>query len=107
MSFSLLELLENRGIKYETLSTAEKDTLQEWSKALVSKELTLLDVKDHIRALIEGVERELASYNLDKNQDLFLKARLKNYLMISDFLTGPEKAKKYIEQSLQNLKPNN
>jgi uncharacterized coiled-coil protein SlyX len=107
MSFSLLELLENRGIKYETLTTAEKDTLQEWSKALTSKELTLIDVKDHIRALIEAVERELATYNLKKDQDLFLKARLKNYLMISDFLTGPDKAKKYIEQSISNLKPNN
>ena len=107
MSFSLLELLENRGIKYETLTTAEKDTLQQWTTSLASKELTLQDIKDHIRALIEAVERELANYNLDKTQDLFLKARLKNYLMISDFLTGPDKAKKYIEQTLENLKPNN
>ena len=104
MSFSLLSFLEERGIKYETLTTAEKETLSQWSKALASKELTVSDVKEYIRALIEGVERELANYNLDKNQDLFLKARLKNYLMISDFLIGPEKAKKYIEQSIQNLK---
>lgn len=107
MSFSLLEYLEERGIKYETLTTAEKETLQGWSKALATKELTLADIQTYIRALIEGVERELANYNLDKHQDLFLKARLKNYLMISDFLTGPEKAKKYIEQSIQNLKSNN
>src|SRR5436309_2426921 len=104
MSFSLLELLENRGIKYETLTIAEKETLQQWTTTLASKELTVADIKDHVGALIEGVERELANYNLDKNQDLFLKARLKNYLMLSDFLTGPEKAQKYIEQSIQNLK---
>lgn len=101
----LSSLLDRFNVKYEDLTTAEKDTLEQWSKALASKELTLSDVKDHIRVLIEGVERELANYNLDKNQDLFLKARLKNYLMISDFLTGPDKAKKYIEQSIQNLKP--
>lgn len=107
MSFSLLEFLEERGIKYETLTTAEKDTLAQWSQALNKNELTLSSVKDYIRALIEGVERELANYNLDKKQDLFMKARLKNYLMLSDFLTGPEKAQKHIEQSLQNLKTNN
>jgi uncharacterized coiled-coil protein SlyX len=101
----LSQLLDKFNIKYESLNTAEKDTLQEWSKALASKELTLADVKDHIRALIEGVERELATYNLNKDQDLFLKARLKNYLMLSDFLTGPDKAKKYIEQSIENIKP--
>lgn len=100
----LSSLLEKFGVKYEDLTTAEKDTLQEWTKALASKELTLNDVKDHIRALIEAVERELANYNLKRDQDLFLKARLKNYLMISDFLTGPDKAKKYIEQSIQNIK---
>src|SRR5258708_7273828 len=104
MSLNLFKFLEDRGIKYETLTTAEKDTLDTWSQALTTNELTLQGVKDYIRALIEGVERELANYNLDKNQDLFLKARLKNYLMLSDFLTGPDKAKKHIEQSIQNLK---
>jgi hypothetical protein len=100
----LQSLLDKFNIKYEDLTTAEKDTLQGWATALDKKELTLPDVKDHIRTLIEAVERELANYNLQKDQDLFLKARLKNYLMISDFLTGPDKAKKYIEQSIQNIK---
>jgi len=74
---------------------------------LKSLELTLSDVKDHVKVLIETVERELATYDLPKNKDLFLKARLKNYLIIADFLTGPDKAKKYIEQSIQDIKPNN
>ena len=103
----LSNLLDKFGVKYEDLTIAEKESLAEWTKALASKELTLVDVKDHIRALIEAVERELATYNLKRDQDLFLKARLKNYLMISDFLTGPDKSKKYIEQSISNLKPNN
>ena len=100
----LQALLDKFNVKYENLTTAEKETLNQWLQALSKSELTLNSVKEYIRALIEGVERELANYNLNKNQDLFLKARLKNYLMISDFLTGPDKAKKYIEQSLQNLK---
>src|SRR5258708_4478488 len=100
----LSSLLDKFGVKYEDLTIAEKETLQQWTTALASKELTLENVKDHIRTLIEAVERELANYNLQKDQDLFLKARLKNYLMISDFLTGPDKAKKYIEQSLSNIK---
>lgn len=100
----LSSLLDKFGIKYEDLNTAEKETLNQWVQALSKSELTLSGVKDYVKALIEAVERELATYDLPRNKDLFLKARLKNYLMIHDFLTGPDKAKKYIEQSIQNIK---
>ena len=103
----LASLLDKFGIKYEDLNTAEKETLNQWVQALAKNELTLSGVKDYVKALIEAVERELATYDLPRNKDLFLKARLKNYLMIHDFLTGPDKARKYIEQSIQNIKPNN
>lgn len=95
--------MSQRTAKHEDLTTAEKETLRQWTEALSQKTLTLEAVKDYVRALIESVERELANYNLNKTQDLFLKARLKNYLMISDFLSGPDKARKYIEQSVQNI----
>ena len=100
----LSQLLAKFNLNYEDLNAAEKETLNEWVHSLETNELTLEKVKDYMKYLIEAVEREMATYDLSKNQDLFLKARLKNYLMISDFLTSPDKARKHIEQSIQAIK---
>src|SRR4051812_19783963 len=107
----LSNLLEKHGIKYEDLNAVEKETLSKWQEVLLKNELNLPAVKDYIGQLIEAVERELADVKestslwsfLFRKKDIFLKARLKNYLMIQDFLSGPDKARKYIEQSLQNI----
>jgi hypothetical protein len=106
-------LLEKLNVSYEDLNTAEKETLSQWQKSLASKEITVEGIKDHVRTLIEAVERELADVQestsawkwiSNRKKDIFLKARLKNYLMLHDFLSAPEKARKYIEQSLINIK---
>jgi hypothetical protein len=106
-------LLEKFGVKYEDLNPAEKETLREWQKSLETRQITLEGVKDYVRNLVEAVERELAdtqestsiwSWLSHRKKDIFLKGRLKNYLMLHDFLSGPDKARKYIEQSLNNIK---
>ena len=111
---SPLELLEEKGIKYESLNPAEKDTLNQWYQTLAKQELTLPGVQDYVKHLIEAVEKELSdlkestsfwSYLFTFKHDIYLKARLKNYLLLSDFLSGPERARKHIEQSLNNIKP--
>ena len=107
----LSKLLEDKGIKYEDLNAAEKETLSKWEQTLAKNELTLQHVKDYIPRLIEAVEREITDVKestsiwsfLFRKKDIFLKARLRNYLMIQDFLSTPDRAKKYIEQSIQNI----
>ena len=108
----LLKLLEEKGIKYEELTIAEKETLKQWEQALVKNELTLQNVKDFLPKLIESVERELTdlkeatsfwTFLFGWKKDFYLKARLRNYLMIQDFLSGPDRARKYVEQSIQNI----
>ena len=54
--------------------------------------------------MTESVEQELCEHELPRTKDIFLKARLKNYILLSDFLTTPDKAKKSLEQYLQGLK---
>lgn len=109
----LSNLLEKHGIKYEDLNATERETLNQWYKMLAERVLTVGNVKEYVEQLIRAVEQELAdvkestsvwSFLFRRKQDTFLKARLKNYLILYDFLTGPEKARKYIEQSLQNIK---
>ncbi len=111
---SPLELLESKGIKIESLNPAERETLQQWYEALAKNQVTLENVKDYLKRLIEAVEKDLSdlkestslwSHLFNFKRDIYLKARLKNYLLLSDFLTGPERAKKAIEQTISNIKP--
>ncbi len=98
------KLLSKFGVNYEDLNAVEKETLSQWVQSLSTKQLNLESVKDYISEMIIAVEKELSSYDLPRNKDLFLKARLKNYLLLQDFLTSPDKAQKHIEESLKNIK---
>jgi len=109
----LSQLLDKYNLKYEDLNPAERETLNQWMTALSTSKVTVEGVKDYLAQLIVAVERELAdvrestsfwSYLFNHKKDTFLKARLKNYLMLQDFLTSPDKAQKYIEQSIKNIK---
>jgi uncharacterized coiled-coil protein SlyX len=109
----LYSLLEERGIKIESLNALERETLQKWDKQLSQNQLTVTGVADHVKSLIEAVEKELTelresasfwTFLFSFKRDIFLKARLKNYLMLHDFLTAPDKARKHIEQALENVK---
>lgn len=96
-------ILEKVGLKYEDLNSAEKQTLQEWMQQLSDKKLTVDDVKAYIRAMIESVEGELTDTSHNSKQDLFLKARLKNYILLEAFIDSPEKAKKALASQLESL----
>jgi len=107
-------LLEENGLKLEELNSAERETLEKWSQAWQRQEITPEKIRDMLVMLIEGVQKELAnvsestsfwSFLFHRKKDIFLKARLKNYLMLKDFLTGPERARKFIEENLKNINP--
>lgn len=97
------KILEKYGLKYENLNYAEKETLQGWMQQLSEKKLTLDDVKAHIRSMMESVEQELTETSHNSKQDLFLKARLKNYILLEACLDSPEKAKKAFAAQIEKL----
>jgi hypothetical protein len=100
------EILERLGLKYEDLNSAEKETLHNWLEQLSSKKLTIDNVKLNIRQMIFGVEQELTKTDHNTKQDLFLKARLRNYIILEAFLESSEKAKKALEMQLERLGKN-
>ena len=121
------EILSKFGINWEDLDKpgfeGEKDTLNQWLKALETNQLTLENVKEYVKSLRENAELELTKqvetpqgflsllslliplvgiirkWYIDKNQ-LETKARLRSYILIENFLSTPEKAKKAIERQL-------
>ncbi len=119
-------LLQNMGLTYDDLTTAERGTLHTWLDELSRQEITVSSIQEHIKQMKEGVERELTarkevvpswltflSYFIpfvglirkwyqDQNE-LGMKMRLRNYLLLEDFLFSPIKAKKSLEMQLQRI----
>lgn len=92
--------LEKKGLKYEELKPAEREVYNSMLETLAKSELTPAKLRDHITAMREAVELELTKTDHNSTQDLFLKARLRNYILLEAFLSGPERAKKALENTL-------
>lgn len=99
------DILAKFGLKYEDLNAAERETYHTMLQSLQQSELTVAAVKGHISAMRESVEQELSQMGHGGKQDIFLKARLRNYLLLEAFLTSPEKAKAALERALAGIRP--
>lgn len=106
------ELLKNLGVTRESLTKEERETVQRWAQQLSTKQMGFKDLQEYINNMIAGVERELTGYDTPQTftswlfrgkRNTYLSARLHNYILLRDFLTAPEKAKRYVEAHLQNL----
>ena len=97
------QFLEKAGLKYEDLNAIERETLNTWMEALQKGQVSVEKVKEYITSMKEAVERELSKSNLGSKQDLFLKARLRNYMLLDAFLTTPERAKQQIENAISGM----
>ena len=98
------QLLEKLGLKYEDLNSAEKETLNSWYDALSKSQLTLESIKTYIATMRDSVEQELTKTDHNSKQDIFLKARLRNYMLLEAYLSTPERAKQAIEQQLSGIR---
>lgn len=105
------ELLKKYGVKYEDLTPAELETFNVMVSALQQTQLTVETIKESIQVAKSSVEQEIAQtpsnffmWLFGWKREFVLKARLKNYLLLEQLLTSPEKAKKALEQSLKNIK---
>ncbi len=97
------ELLGRHGVKYEELTEDERTTFNSWLSQASQTAITVDKVKDYIHALKEAVSNELTKSDLDPNQDLFLKARLRNLMLIEAFLTNGERAQAKLEEAIANI----
>lgn len=97
------DLLEKSGLKYEELRIPEKEKLNEWVDALQTSQISIEKVRDYITSMREAVEQELTKYDLDSKQDLFLKARLRNYILLEVFLSSPQRTKEQLETMIASM----
>jgi hypothetical protein len=101
---SIDEILEKANLKYEDLNAVEKETLHSWMQNLNKAELTIDSVRTYIAKMKAGVEADLTKTDLNSKQDMFLKARLRNYILMEAFLESPKKAKEALESAIMGIK---
>lgn len=95
--------LEKYNLKYEDLKKEEIETLNGWMNALQQSQLSVDKIKTYIGSMKDAVEQEVTKADLGSKQDLFLKARLRNYMLLESFLSTPERAKQQIESALSGI----
>lgn len=97
------EILEKLGLKYEDLTAAEREELNSWMSSLEQSQLTIEKIREFIAGMRDSVEQELTKTGHDSKQDIFLKARLRNYMLLEAFLSTPEKAQKALDRAIAGI----
>jgi len=98
------EFLKKRNLKYEDLTPDEVQTFNTMLSAMQQSTLTTEKIKEYISSMKFAVEQEITKSDNGNKHDMFLKARLKNYMLLEAFLLTPERARKALEASIKNLK---
>ncbi len=101
---SLTDDIEQKtGIRIEKMTAVEKETYFAMLHEVEKAQMTLEKLRDHIIAMREAVGVELCKHDLGSEQDLFLKARLKNYILLESLLVSPQRAKEQLEDMVANI----
>jgi len=100
---NVTEEIEDKGINIETLNNAEKETYFSMLKEVQKAQMSPEKLRSYIVELRTAVEQELVKVDLTSDQDLFLKARLKNYILLEIFLFSPERAKEALEDMISKV----
>lgn len=98
------EILTKFNLKYEDLNSVEKETLTNMMMEYQGNILTVERMKEHFSSMRDAVSEELSKTLDNTRQDIYLKARLRNYTMIIMILSAPEKNRKKIEEALKHVK---
>lgn len=100
------ELLHALGIEdYEKLSLDERETFDNWISVLQQKgELTPPEIKAYIEKMIYEVAQKLAVEPEGTKNNIHLKARLMNYILLKAFLDGPQAAQQELKNYIERLK---
>lgn len=106
------QLEEQYGFKFDSLRVEEQAEFLKMLEDVQKASLTPERMHAHVVALRESVERELVNepefnfifiFRVPNRKQIFLKARLANYLLLESFLHSPQRAKAALDDALANL----
>lgn len=109
------EILGSRGVDIGDLLPEEKTNLFKLLEAAEKSKVTPDKLGQHLRECISAIERELVVtsefeyffFGLFKRVNraqIYMKARLHNYIFLEYFITSPTRARRQLEQIADRLK---
>ncbi|MAG60125.1 hypothetical protein CMO96_05065 [Candidatus Woesebacteria bacterium] len=106
------ELEKKYGFKVENLNAEERESFFKMLEDVNKSRMGPEKLREYVISMREAVERELVNepefirvfiFKFDNRKQIFLKARLLNYLLLEAFLVSPERAKAQLEEALSNI----
>lgn len=96
----LLKLFGVKDLSYDQLTPAERATFHTWVDNLKKNSLSVTDIHGYIQQLRDAVETELTKPNITPRDDIFLKARLRNLMLLDSMLSLPAKAEQLLKRQV-------
>mgnify|MGYP006931607606 CR=1 FL=1 len=97
------EILRRHGLTFEDLRPDERQELFIMVESVQKGEVTVESIRRAISSMRSIVERELVESKHDTKQDILLKARLKNYILLESIFLSPEHAKEQLEKAVSGM----
>lgn len=109
---SLTDRLEERGIDISKLNQVEQETYFKMLEEVQKAQMTPEKFKGYISTMREAVTTDLVKepefnyvfiFKVFNRRQIYLKARLQNYILLESFLLSPDKAKQALEDMIANV----
>ena len=111
------QILEKFGLTYKDLDTpghsGELKTLLDMESEVQKQgQMSVESIKKNISSLKDAVEKELIdepefnyifTFKVPNRKQIYLKARLKNYMLLDAYLNSPERMKEMMEDMVAGL----
>lgn len=106
------EIEEKMGLKIENLNAVEKQTYFNMLDEVKKAELTPDKLREYIVQMRIAVEDQLIRepefirifvFRVENRNQILLKARLQNYILLESFLMSSERARQQLEDVVQGL----
>lgn len=107
------QIEEKFNIKIDDLNNLEKETYFKMLEEVQKSQLSIEKLKDYIAGMRDAVSRELVNepefnrifiFKVENRRQIYLKARLQNYILLESFLLSPQRAKELLETMVGNIK---
>ena len=104
MNILIEKLLKKRGINdLNDLTDEEKAIYDEWEKVLSLSSLTLKDLEKFLNEQVPRLTKELIEPDISDKKNIYLKARIADFMAILAVIQKPKIAKKELENYIKSL----
>lgn len=98
------QLLKKIGVSFEKLEPEEKQVYFEMLKVEETKTISIEEWGKFISQMITGIQSALVESKDGTDESKQLKSRLKNMIILQNFLESPQRAKEALEKYYRNYK---